>query len=55
VPTTEQATQDGHSNVMLATIYLDRLGIYYQILRCLGHLSTLYISNIEPWNETESY
>jgi len=43
--TTEQTT-GGQSNVMLAKLYLDRLGIWNQILRCSGKLSTLYVSNI---------
>lgn len=43
--TTEEMT-GGHSNILLAKLYLDRLGIWHQILRCLGQLSTVYVSNI---------
>jgi len=53
VPTTEHAS-GGHSNVMLVKLYLDRLGKWNQVLRCLGQLRTLYVSNIEPWSETAS-
>lgn len=34
---------DGKSNVLVAQLYLDRLGIYGQIFRFLGLLSTLYV------------
>jgi hypothetical protein len=52
-PTTENTT-DGHTNVMLAKLYLDRLGTINQILRFLGQLSTLYVTNIGTWSETAS-
>src|SRR5437667_6674483 len=35
---------NGHSNVMLATLCLDRLGIRHQILRCLGHVLSTVVS-----------
>ena len=48
----ENATEDGHSNVMLAKLYLDRLGGFTKVLRLLGVLSTLYITNLRPSSET---
>ncbi|KAL9120110.1 MAG: hypothetical protein Q9187_003334 [Circinaria calcarea] len=42
-PTTETTTPDGHSNVMLAKLYLNRLGGWGTVLRILGQLSTVYI------------
>ena len=53
-PTTENTAPNGHSNVMLAKLYLDRLGTLNHVLRYLGQLSTLYITNITPWSETSS-
>ncbi|MCJ1228604.1 hypothetical protein MMC12_005265 [Toensbergia leucococca] len=53
-PTTARKAQDGHSNVMLAKIYLDRLGAWNQIRRIRGQLSILYVTNIIPWSETSS-
>lgn len=46
--TTESAGDDGQSNVMLAQLYLDRLGLSGQIFRFFGMLSTLYVVNAEP-------
>ena len=43
--TTESGGGDGQSNVMLAQLYLDRLGLSGQIFRYLGMLSTLYVVN----------
>ena len=43
--TTKSAGDDGQSNVMLAQLYLDRLGPSGQIFRLLGMLSTLYVVN----------
>ena len=43
--TTQSAGEDGQSNVMLAQLYLDRLGLSGQIFRFLGMLSTLYVVN----------
>lgn len=56
-PTTKNATDDGHSNVMLMKLYLDRLplGALNQILRLLGKLSTLYVLKSKPWSETSSH
>ncbi|MCJ1253623.1 hypothetical protein MMC24_001435 [Lignoscripta atroalba] len=53
-PTTENTAPDGHSNVMLAKIYLDRLGPVNQVLRFLGQLSTLYVRIVTPWSDTSS-
>lgn len=46
-PTTDSSTTDGHSNIMLAKFYLDRipLGGLNQIVRLFGGFSTLYIVN----------
>lgn len=43
--TTKSMGDDGQSNVLLAHLYLDRLGPYGQIFRFLGLLSTLYVMN----------
>ena len=43
--TTESVGHDGQSNVMLAQLYLDRLGLSGQIFRFFGMLSTLYVVN----------
>ena len=53
-PTTDSRGEDGQSNVVLATLYLNRLGAYHQVLRFLGLLSTLYVANAAPWSETSS-
>ena len=53
-PTTASKGKSGRSNVVLATLYLDRLGVYHQVLRFLGMLSTLYVMNAAPWSETSS-
>ena len=53
-PTTESRREDGQSNVILATLYLIRLGAYHRVLRTLGLLSTLYVLNAAPWSETSS-
>ncbi|MCJ1473729.1 hypothetical protein MMC13_002380 [Lambiella insularis] len=57
-PTTEQST-DGHGNVMLTKLYLHRLGIWNQILRHLGGLSTLYVKNItaevHDWSDVNDW
>lgn len=45
--TTKSAGEDGQSNVMLAQLYLDRLGPSAQIFRFFGMLSTLYVVNAE--------
>ena len=44
-PTIESKADDGQSNVVLATLYLNRLGVFHQVLRSLGLLSTLYVIN----------
>ncbi|MCJ1249550.1 hypothetical protein MMC30_006776 [Trapelia coarctata] len=51
-PTMDNASEDGHSNVMLAKLYLGRLGGFTKILRIIGVLSTLYITNLSPSSET---
>lgn len=52
-PTTADATGE-HSNVLLAKLYLDRLGTTNQILRLLGLLSMLYVKNFRTLSETAS-
>ena len=52
-PTTENGI-DGHSTVMLAKLYLNRLGTTNQILRFLGQLSTLYVTKIRPCDDRSS-
>lgn len=52
--TTRSTGRDGQSNVLLAQLYLDRLGPYGQIFRFLGMLSTLYVMNAGPLNEISS-
>ena len=44
-PTTASKAPDGQSNVVLATLYLNRLGVFHQLLRFLGLLSTLHVIN----------
>jgi hypothetical protein len=46
-PTTE-IKSDGSNTVMLAKLYLNRLGRRNQILRHLGKLSTLYVTKVQP-------
>ena len=53
-PTTASKGESGRSNVVLATLYLDRLGAYGQVLRVLGLLSILYVMNAAPRSETSS-
>ena len=53
-PTTKSTGPNGQSNVVLAKLYLDRLGAYHQVLRFLGLLSTLYVMNAARWSETSS-
>ncbi|KAL9118959.1 MAG: hypothetical protein Q9187_004486 [Circinaria calcarea] len=53
-PTVDNVTPEGHSNVMLAKLYLDRLGSWAQVLRFLGQLSTVYVKNIPLPSETSS-
>ena len=52
--TTRSTRSDGQSNILLAQLYLDRLGPYGQIFRFLGMLSTLYVKNAGPISETSS-
>ena len=47
-------SEKGHSNVLLAQLYLDRLGPYGQIFRFLGLLSTLYVMNAGASSEASS-
>ena len=54
IPTTASKGEGGRSNVVLATLYLDRLGAYGQVLRFLGLLPTLYVMNAAPRSETLS-
>jgi len=49
-PTTD-ITTDGHSNVLLAKLYLDRLSAWNRGFRFLGGLSTLYVKNITSESE----
>lgn len=42
-PTTEHITAAGKSNVILATLFLDRLGALNHVLRLIGVLSTSYV------------
>ena len=53
-PTTASKGESGRSNVVLTTLYLDRLGAYSQVLRFLGLLSTLYVMNATQRSETSS-
>ncbi len=53
-PTTESAAQDGRSNVVLTQLHLDQLGLYGQILRYAGLLSTCYVTNAPPLSEVSS-
>jgi hypothetical protein len=52
-PTTE-ITTDGSNTVMLAKLYLNRLGTMNQILRRIGQLSTLYVTKMQPYSEKSS-
>jgi hypothetical protein len=52
-PTTE-ITTDGSNTVMLAKLYLNRLGTMNQILRRFGKLSTLYVTKMQPYSESSS-
>jgi len=52
-PTTE-ITADGSNTVMLAKLYLNRLGRRNQILRHLGKLSTLYVTKMQTYNENST-
>ncbi|MCJ1249552.1 hypothetical protein MMC30_006778 [Trapelia coarctata] len=54
IATTKNETEDGHSNIMIAKLYLDRLSTFNRLLRVLGKLSYLYITNINPWSESSS-
>lgn len=53
-PTTQTTSPDGDGNVILAKLYLDRLGNWAQVLRFLGQLSTLYVKNMPPLSESSS-
>lgn len=53
-PTIARRGADGQNNVELATLNLNRLGAYHQVLRFLGLLSTLYVMNAAPLSETSS-
>lgn len=53
-PTTENVAPDGRSNVVLTHLHLHRLGVYAQILRRIGLLSTCYVKNVPPLSETSS-
>ena len=50
----ESSGQDGQDNVELATLYLNHLGAYHRFLRAVGLLSTLYVLDAAPLNETSS-
>ena len=52
--TIQSTGRDGQSNILLAQLYLDRLGPSGQIFRFLGMLSTLYVKNAGPTSETSS-
>lgn len=52
--TTRSTGSDGQSNVLLAQLHLDRLGLYGQIFRFFGMLSTLYVMNAGSLSETSS-
>ena len=52
--TTQSTGNDGQNNVLLARLHLDRLGLYGQIFRFLGLLSTLYVINVGPFSEASS-
>ena len=54
IATTKTETEDGQSNVMIAKLYLNRLSTFNRLLRAIGKLSHLYITNIKPWSETSS-
>lgn len=53
-PTIDGRGEDGQSNVVLATLYLNRLSGYRRFLRFLGLLSTLYVVHAAPWSEIGS-
>ena len=44
-PSIKNIGEDGQINVMLATIYLNRLGTMNRVLRRMGFLSTLYVKD----------
>ena len=52
--TTQSTGSDGQNNVLLLRLHLDRLGLYGQIFRFLGLLSTLYVMNVGPFSEASS-
>lgn len=52
--TTQSMEPDGPPNVLVARLYLDRLGLYGQIFRFLGILSTLYVTKAGSINDTSS-
>ena len=45
---------DGRSNSLFAVFYLDRLGFYHGMLRRLGRLTTLYVTDSASRSETSS-
>ena len=45
---------DGRGNSLFAVFYLDRLGLYHGILRRLGRLTTLYVTDSASRSETSS-
>lgn len=47
-----ESTTNGHCNVLVARLNLDRLGLMNQILRSVSQLSTLYVTNIALLRET---
>ncbi len=53
-PTIACKDPGGESNVELATLYLDRLGMIPNLFRLFGRLSTLYVMKATPWSETSS-
>ena len=52
--TTRSTGRNGQSNVLLAQLHLDHLGIGGQIVRFLGMLSTLYVMNGSSLSKTPS-
>ena len=52
--TTRSTGSDGQSNVLLAQLYLDRLGLFGQIFHFFGLLSTLYVMNTNPLSPASS-
>ena len=55
-PTTDNVDSDGHSNVLLAKLFLNRLGTINNVLKILGLLSTtcIYLTNIPGSTYAES-